>query len=238
MMTNGKDMSLSAFKELFVSPETVAQYFLKDDLKVCMQAMSGVLKREGFDSRVSVPKYRMVAILSSVVSGCRGDFSEQPTTRKIRKKTPPTLGELCARQTAQKYNKAMLAALYAQCIWTDRKEEWYASSMFKNDCPVGEIGKIDEWFSKPEMGECFFIMLMLATSLPAYEQKYAHLEIQFWRNKHGKTLLLRVKQPLILPLSLTVLTSRMLQRQGVFSTKMWRSVCSKWDTPKKVSSAK
>ena len=45
----------------------------------------------------------------------------------------------------------MLAALYAQCIWTDRKEEWYASSMFKNDCPVGEIGKIDEWFSKPEM---------------------------------------------------------------------------------------
>ena len=81
-----KNMSLSAFKELFVSPETVAQYFLKDDLKVCMQAMSGLLKREGFDSRVSVAKYRMVAILSSVVSGCRGDFSEQPTTRKIRKK--------------------------------------------------------------------------------------------------------------------------------------------------------
>ena len=147
----------------------------------------------------------------------------------------------CARQIAQKYNKAMLAALYAQCIWTDRKEGWYASLMFKNDCPVGEIEKIDEWFSNPEKEDDGRMLLHYVDAchiLTCMRTKICTsgnpiLKKQAWEDvaASGKTTL-----------NIALITD-CVDKQNVAKAmrifdKDVGSVCSKWDTPKKVSSAK
>ena len=148
-------MTLDTFKHLFQNKETIDKSFCKTEVKVCVRATQGLLKKYGLTATLSRSKYDLVqsiatltcnSIESSIVS-----HKKKCQSVKAKRINPKSLRVLCLKQTTQKYSKKTLSVLRAECMYHDKLMTWInTSSPVPHGINLDGLDTSVQWFSQPE----------------------------------------------------------------------------------------
>lgn len=137
-----KDKTIVHIEEFFKAPSTLGE--LRDyELKALMLYLG---KRNGTKTRlflIGVSKEEKLKQLKDYIS--KGTITKCPTRQ--RKKSIPSLQELCAKQLMKKnYPKDAIAASYAGYLYDIRLQEWVKSSIVSDPLDIENIGKISPYY--------------------------------------------------------------------------------------------